>query len=728
MNGQSRLTACGEICLFGALVTLVCLLPLAAAQSQEAPAAEAVPPVAMRVDEFSVDGSVRIREVEGKTVIGILKRALEKSVEAEPGFELSTTAPLALTGAIRELTITERRRGPAGEILQRSAQVRVDFDLIDEGTGRPVVQGNNVIEELTYYTDTYSLEQGMTDREALEENLLPALGRRIMALVAAESATLPRPSGKQVELTDEEREVLEQIGAPPEERKPLFSWNLGFENEATTITEGTLAAAGQPQRTVNRFLQNTTVKLNPQQIGGGELRGLVTTKYRPEDVRELTLQRGELEYQVGDPFLLRAGTVSQTMNKYIFDQTLLGAVLDLKFGGAGGKHNFVALGGHDWRADGIGDLPRVNYGGFWKSTFGEWAEIQLTGNATRDRHSTRNTSGAIVEVENRIFGVSGAFRTPWKTELTYDAHRSENKDPRTPDTSFVTGDVLDLKLTQPIRSLTLTGTYYNADERFRTHYGSATTDREKLGVNAELPGTWRWIDYNVTGGWTRSNRVARRTLVEQLGEAALELTETPWAEGGSFFLKNLELTQEGSLRRTYDDVVVLGTAPGSNRRNLRYALGASNTLWDAYKVMVNWSDERERDLLRFEVTQTQEFKWENTYTRDVAEGLNMELKANYRSRDGGRDQDRFYTVGGTLAYERNAFTARFDYLRDIKRGTVKAQDTDKDRYTVDLSYSNERGAFKNTFTLRSDYEVNAFDNPLSDYDRWVTTIGLKVIF
>ena len=106
----------------------------------------------------------------------------------------------------------------------------------------------------------------------------------------------------------------------------------------------------------------------------------------------------------------------------------------------------------------------------------------------------------------------------------------------------------------------------------------------------------------------------------------------------------------------------------------------------------------------------------------------MELKANYRAKDQGNQQDRFSTFGGTLGHEGERLSARFDYLRDLKRGTVKAQDTTKDRFTLDLGYTSENGPFKNTLTLRSDYEINQFDAKASDHDRLTTTIGLKVIF
>ncbi|MEK8023775.1 MAG: hypothetical protein AAB229_08210, partial [Candidatus Hydrogenedentota bacterium] len=527
----------------------------------------------IRIDEFRSDASVKIVELEnGKTVVGILKREIERAIQADTGFALSTTAILSLNGTIRELSITDRRTNAQGSPLERLVKIRVDYAALDEGTGRDASERNNVIEELSYYTDTYSLEQGLTDREAIEEKLLIALAHRIVRELNVDYAKLPVTPSKKIDLTAEEKDELDRIGAVPEAPTPphkWFSWNLGFENEAITVMEGSLAAAGQNKRTVNRFSQNTTVKLEPITWGNSELKGVAITKYRPEDLRELTLQRGELEYAINPNNLLKAGTVTGSISKYIFDQTLAGATFERKMEFGKMKHNLFLMGGQDFRADGLGDLPRVNYGGFWKSVFGEWGELQLSADATRDKHSFRSTTGALTNVDNRLYGAMGKLKTPFKTEITFEADMSEHKELREPDTTFVRGDLLDLKLTQKIRDLTLKAEYYNADQLFRTIFGSATTDREKSMVALELPGKFLWLDYTAKGDWTRTNKIALRTLVEQLGTAGLSLSAKPWAEGKNWFLKNISFTDDVSLRRTYDDVVVVGTTPGSNRDNFK---------------------------------------------------------------------------------------------------------------------------------------------------------------
>ncbi|MEK7355203.1 MAG: hypothetical protein AAB250_02050, partial [Bdellovibrionota bacterium] len=528
----------------------------------------------IRVDEFKSDRSVAITELSnGKTVVGILRREIERTISADTGFVLSTTAKLSLNGTIRELTITDRRVNAQGSPLERLVKIRVDFAALDELTGRDASERNNVIEELSYYTDTYSLEQGLTDREAIEEKLLIALARRIVKELNVDYAKLPTTASAKIELSPEEKSELDAIGAVPAEggeTKPphkWFSWNLGFENEAITVVEGTLTAAGQPKRTTNRFSQNTTLTLEPITWGNSELKGVAISKYRPEDLRELTLQRGELEYSINPNNILKAGTVTGSISKYIFDQTLAGATFERKMELGKTKNTLFLMGGQDFRADGLGDLPRVNYGGFWKTVFGEWGEIQISADATRDKETFLNTSNVLTNVDNRLFGAIGKLKTPFQTEITVDVNRSEHKELRVPDTTFVRGDLLDAKLTQKIKDLTFRAEYYNADQLFRIVYGSATTDREKSMAAVELPGKFLWLDYTVKGDWTRTNKIAARTLVEQLGTAGLSLSSKPFAESSNWFLKNLAFTDDLSLRRTYDDVVVAGTAPGSNRQN-----------------------------------------------------------------------------------------------------------------------------------------------------------------
>ncbi|MEK8022366.1 MAG: hypothetical protein AAB229_01020 [Candidatus Hydrogenedentota bacterium] len=689
------------------------------------------------MDEFQTAANVRITEVadgsgQGKTVVGILKRAIERTLLSDTGFTLSTTAALSLSGTIRELTITDRRTDANGRPLERLVQIRVDFAVLDEGTGRDIVERKNFIRELNYYTDTYSLELGMTDREAIEEKLLVELAEAIHAVLDRERdrlpVTAPAAPREKVELSDEEKALLGGVG-PPVPRRKYLSWNLNFEDEIINIPEGTLAAAGQNKFTTNRFTQTTTMKLEPIRWDNSEVKGVAIGKYEPREIRALSLQRGELEYLVNPNNLFKFGTVSATLNKYVFDQTLAGASYDGKYEFGGMKHNLLVIGGRDFRANGLGDLPRYSVGGAWEAAFKDIVKVRFLADAARDQDPTV-AAGVRTQVDNQIYGISGSAKAPWKhsTELKFDLDRSYHKEIRLPDTTYNRGDLLDLRLTQKYHDLTLEGVYTYVDENFRTIYGSATSDREKLGVTANLPGKVKWIDYTWRGEATRSNRVANRTSVDVLLTSGLNLVSKPFATWKSPYLNKSVFTTDYSLRRTYDDIKVVGTAPSNNRENFKASFNVKNTLWDIYTTSFTWDDERERDKLRFELQTIQELRWDNTVSKSINDFLKVELKGNYRSRDGGVQQDRFSTFGGSLSYEKDAFTGRFDYLRDLKRGTLQSQDSTKDRFTLDLSYTNERAEFKNTLTARGDYEINDFAITANNHHRWTTLLGLKVIF
>lgn len=693
--------------------------------------ARAAEPVSLRVDEFRSDASVRIVTVDGKTIVGTLKREIERMITADTAFELGTTAILALGGNIRDLTIDNLRVDPVTGPLQKIARIRVDWTVIDETTGKELIRKKNLLKELEYYTDTYSLELGLTEREALEEKLLIDLAKAILEELRKEEKNLPRtPEGKKIELTPEEKEELDKIGAVPEEKRKILSWNLDFQDEAIHIPKGTLAASGQKKKTTNRFIQTTTVKLEPWKVGKeGEIKGVTIGKYEPAEIREVTLQRGELEYQINVNNLLKLGTVSGSLNKYVFDQTVAGFFFDRNMKFLGMDHNFQAIGGREFRPTGIGDLPRDNIGAAWKTTYGAAKnETKWIVDLTRDNEATV-TSGVRTQVENRIYGSSGKFTVPKVgTVLEYNWLRSEHKEDRGRDTSYLPGDLYEVKASHKWMDVSMKADYYFADEKFRTIFGSATTDKRKMTLTADLPGQRGTLEYKFNTEWTRTSKVTVRNLVETLWLGGTNMTWTPFKDGKLELAKNLQFPGEASLRRTYDDVKFTGTPQGKNLENFRFLGGAKTKYKDLYTVNASYSQDRERDRLKNTLFISEEFKWENTLTKRLFDLIDASAKGNYRTKDAGGVQDRFVTAGATLGYKKDDFSAQFDYLRDVKRGTVKSQDTTKDRFTLDLATSFENGPFKNTLSVRGDYEKNFFDNAGQNHDRFTTNVNLKVAF
>lgn len=692
-------------------------------------------PVAIRVDEFKSDAVVKITEVadangQPKSIVGILKREIEREIESDTAFELSTTAVLALRGNVRELTIDNLRLDNAGSPLQRIARMRVDFTAVDEATGREIVKKRNLLTELEYYTDTYSLEQGVTEREALEEDLLLTLAKSIVDELRSNDTALPRtPASKKVELSDEEKEMLDALEPEVKEKRKIYSASLDFQNESVHIPEGTLVAAGQRKQTTNRFIQTSTLKLEPWRFGKtSELKGVTIGKYEPAEQRELSLQRAELEYLINPSHTVKLGTVSASLNRFVFDQTVAGATYEgrLKFGGL--DHTVTAVGGREFRPTGIGDFPRYNYGGFWEAKHSKWGSLKLVADASKDDRATLSTSGVTTAVENRIYGVSGKINAPWEIAIDYDAFRSAHKENSIPDTSYLDGDLYQVKVAKKLKSLSLGGEWYFADEQFRTIFGSATPDKRKATLTGSYPGQWKIFDYQASGEFTRSSKDTKRDIVEVLASSGLNLTASPFKSSERIFLKDLTFPFEVSTRRNYDEVKFAGTQQTKSLENLRYLAGVKQKIGTFYEGSASYSGDRERNRVRKELFVSEEFKWENSLKKTFFEKIDATLKGNYRTKDAGGNQDRFVTGGATLAYKKDEFSAQFDYLKDVKRGTVKSQDSTKDRFTLDLSNSFENGPFKNTVSLRGDYEKNHFDDVAQNHDRLTVNLDLKVGF
>jgi len=106
--------------------------------------------VAMRVDEFKSDASVAVTKVTGRPVVEVLKREIEKAMEADGAFRIEATGQASLNGTIREITLEDIRLNDAGKVIQKRVKIRLDFAALDEATGREAVRRINFTKELEY--------------------------------------------------------------------------------------------------------------------------------------------------------------------------------------------------------------------------------------------------------------------------------------------------------------------------------------------------------------------------------------------------------------------------------------------------------------------------------------------------------------------------------------------------------------------------------------------------
>ncbi|MEK7358244.1 MAG: hypothetical protein AAB250_17490, partial [Bdellovibrionota bacterium] len=350
-----------------------------------------------------------------------------------------------------------------------------------------------------YYTELYALDLGLTEKRMFEEKLLPDLARDIVAEVKRERKKLPKAKSKKIELSKDERGELNAIGKSA--AKPV-SGTVELDNERINIAKGTVAAGGATYRHTSRIIQTTTVKLEPIQWNESELKGITIVKDQPNDLRNITMQQGLLEYKIDGANLVKAGTVSASLSKMAFDQTVKGLTYERKMKFGDYDQTFMLMGGREFKSNGSGDLPRFSYGSYWKSSFGELGDVQFTIDLTRDRDPSI-VSGARQDYDNRVYGVTGKFKTQVGTELTYDIARSRHRADDQRDTVTLHGSVHDIKMTQKLKNLTMKGEYFFGDEKFTTVFGSATTDRKKVGYGADLPVTIGPLDVKLAADMSK---------------------------------------------------------------------------------------------------------------------------------------------------------------------------------------------------------------------------------
>ena len=679
--------------------------------------------VPIRVDEFKSDGSVQITKVNGRTVVEVLKREIERAMEADGAFRIEATGRASLNGAIREITIETIRLNDAGAALQKRVKIRLDFAVVDEASGRAAVKRINFTKELEYYTELYSLDLGMTDKRMFEEKLLPDLAKAIVVDVKREHKKLPHEKGKEVKLPPDEKAELDKIGKGA---RKLVSATVELDNERINIAKGTVAAGGAAYRHTSRIIQTTTVKLEPIQWDESELKGVTIVKDQPTERRNMTVQQGLLEYKMNDANSMKFGTVSATLSKYAFDQTVKGLTYEHKMKFGDYDQTWMLMGGREFKSNGSGDLPRFSYGSYWKSSFGDLGDIQFTYDMTRDR-DVSVVSGTRNDVDNRVYGVNGKFKTTFGSELTYDFARSKHRADNQRDTATLHGGIQDVKMTQKLKSLTMKGEYFFGDEKFTTVFGSATTDRRKVGYGADLPVTFGPLDVKLAADMSRTNKVTAKTTVDVLAQGSANFTLALFKDMDNKYLKDLSLTHEQSMRHSYDDVLN-GTAQSKDNDNYKFGYGLTNKFGDVYTLGLKLDEEHEHNRLTNGFFLTKEFKWDNTISRTLWETVKADLKVNYRDKYAGGTTDQFTTYGATFSRDWNPLKAQFDYLHDIKRGTTRSQNTLKDRFTLDLSLTKDIGRYKMTTTLRGDYERNKFMDFNNNYSKFTSTANVKVSF
>ena len=678
---------------------------------------------AVRVDEVKSDVTGAVTKVNGRTVVEVLKREIEKAMEADGAFRVEATAQSSLNGTIRELTVGDIRLNDAGQVIQKRVKVRLDFAALNEVSGREAIHRINFTRELEYYTELYSLDLGKTDKRMFEEKFLPDLARAILAELKRVRKKLPQVKGKTITLSKDEQGELNQIGKGA---RKLVSGTVELDNERINIAKGDVTAGGAAYRHTSRIIQTTTVKLEPVQWDESELKGVTIVKDQPNDLRNVTMQQGLLEYKIDADNQLKAGTVSASLSKMAFDQTVKGLTFERKMKFGEYDQTWMLMGGREFKSNGSGDLPRYSYGSYWKSSFGAAGDVQFTVDFTRDRDPSV-VSGARQDFDNRIYGVSGKFKTPVGTELAYDLARSKHRADDQLDTQTLYGSVHDVKLTQKLKNLTVKGEYFFGDEKFTTVFGSATTDRKKVGYGADLPATLGPVEVKLAADMSRTTKITAKSTTDVLAQGSANFTLAPFKDMDNKYMKDMSLTHEQSMRHSYDDVLD-GTAQSKDNDNYRFGYGLTNKFGDAYTLGLKFDEEHEHNRLTGGLFLTKEYKWDNTISRTLWEKVKADLKANYRDKFAGGTTDRFLTYGGTFSREWDTLKAQFDYLHDVKRGTTRSQNTTKDRFTLDLSYARDIGHYKTTTTLRGDYERNHFTDFSNKYNKLTTTVNVKINF
>lgn len=693
-------------------------------------------PIPIRVDVFARDLRAPNLEVEGQSVPEMLAREMNRSLAADTVFSVSRQAPLTVGGRVTEFTFRVERTNAAGQALQKTVKISVDLQVMDQRSAREVAAEKNLIEEFLYYTEAHNISSGLTDRAAVEEHLVVALADRIRRTLldhrsTLESALVPIQA---IELSEEERDALDRIGArPPEavQRERIFSGSVSLENQTIRIPSGTLQAAGVQEQVTNRFLATGTLNMNKTLSEVSRLEGSVTGRINSDVVPPVYpsyLERYVMDYYINEANTLRAGTVNPSLSSYVFDRTIEGVHYTHEMKSGQVSHAFDAFGGREFNADGTGIRPRGSYGASWNVGFGRVGNVKLLGSLTRDYATIVEAGNVTQNVDNGIYGATGRFRAPFGTVLDFSALQSSHRNNFRNDTQTLEGALYQVRARQNVRALELTGEYYLADADYRTVLGSATTDKEKVAATARLPLTWRVFDLVLNSSMTRSNRVRNNDRTDALYIGGGDLGISPFKGGTNPVLKDLFFSLMGEYRRNYDEMVLTGALQGKDLSVLTYMASVKNTFYDIFTTGVRVGEIRERNKLQNSLFDVGEIAWENRLAIADYQGVGFDLSFNHRWKDSNGRTDRFTTVGARVRQTIDAFHWQFDYLHDLTRGLIRLQDTTKDRFTLDLNYAPTMKWARGSFGLNLDYEMDAFGDATKDYDRFTTTATARFAF
>lgn len=718
-GARSLLRACAPL-LFVALI-------VAAKVSAQVP---------VRIEAFDRDVRVGNLEVAGQSMIEILKRETRRVFVKDTAFVEASSAIIVIRGRINDFEYKTDRVNAAGEVLQKTAKITVDLQILDERSAQELATSKNVIHEFQYYTETYAIDHGKTDREAVEENLLVTLAEKVRAFAVENKSKLDTAIApvKSIELEDDEKDALGKIGERPIVEAPaekIFSGSLSVENQAIRITSGTLLASGAQERNTNRFLSTGTLKMAKKLKNESRLDGILSAKANSDaklPAQDLYLERYELDYVLNEANTFRVGTVNPVLSSYVFERTVDGLHYtgQRKFGTV--SHELDLFGGREFNADGTGIRPRNSFGAAWSIGLGPKGNLRVLGSTTRDHRTIIEAGNVIRKIDNRIFGATGRYKSSFGPTMDFSALSSSHRDNIMNDTSVLEGDLYQVKLKHAIRSLDLNAEYYRADADYRTVLGSVSTDKERKAASARLPFEWKVFDVTLNSSWNRSSRLLKRERWDVTHINGGELGVKPFRGDTTPFLKDLKLSAATEFRRNFDDVVIAGVVSSKNLRVQDFSLGATNTFYDIYTLGLKRTDNIERNRITGERLEIKEHTFENRLAIADWKGVAAELSAKFRRKETNGRPDRYVTMGAKMSQKIGAFNWQFDYLHDLTRGLIRLQDTTKNRFTLDMGYAPKLPKVTGSFGVNLDYERNGFGDITKDYDRFTTTATARFAF
>ncbi|MBP7653115.1 hypothetical protein KA977_06815 [Candidatus Dependentiae bacterium] len=656
-----------------------------------------------------------------------LKNELEKSFKnSSSSYDVNLNGQFKLEGLIKNFQLVDNRVNSSNQVLEKRYELLVDFKIVSSQDGKIITEKKNFYTEYLYYTPVYSVEIGISDKQALDEFVIESANKihdeadKIFKDIREQLKT----GKKIIELSSEQKSLINSMSAKPAQPLKKISAVVSLSNEDIQV-KGDIESSGELIEHNNKVSADAEFKVNLKDKTG-IFAGLLKLKGSNYDEREYDLDKITAEYKTKS-LVITAGNIFPMFTKMTFNNSQEGIMIDYKI--PGNKEVLKFFAGRDRRPEDFQNFERLNLGlnlniAIDKKSSGIFSFVY----SEDDRNSIVYDSNVFIPGKNTLISFSGKILPFSKLTVQYEFIYSYFTD-LSVNTESIIGNAIEIKTNYaPNNNNNCMLNYIRIDPDYVTMNGIATIDRQKFDftyINKSV----KDLNIKFSTIYQNDNLDEYFDKTNYLNSYTSNLTYLPFTKNDIKPLNKIKIENTSELRKTYNELLSGNSKRDKYNENLLFNFKISNTLLsNALNLYVSYERENEDDKVNFTISKSRQYEYYNSYTKKIFNILNIDLRGKYRYKTIDEKKDKFINGSCSLKYSKNSVSSSISYYYDLNKTSVIDQDSKKQKLEYEFIFLQKLPKIKNNYTLKIVYDINDFENSDMNYKKLSAFTGIKMEF